>query len=114
MTADAVRKDAAIRAQALIVGARISGLCQAVRTSKAGMDFLVLEKARDVGETTEPRPRRQVRAVARGARTLAPSEARARGALRAQRVEQPPRPARAVSCPSHPARSAQGQLLLTS
>jgi cation diffusion facilitator CzcD-associated flavoprotein CzcO len=51
MTADTTGNDAAIRVQALIIGAGISGLCQAVRMEKAGMDFLVLEKAQDVGGT---------------------------------------------------------------
>lgn len=43
--------DKVIRRQSLIIGAGISGLGQAVRMSKAGIDFLILEKAQDVGGT---------------------------------------------------------------
>ena len=40
-----------VRTDALIVGAGISGLCQAVEFSRAGVDYLLLEKADDLGGT---------------------------------------------------------------
>jgi cation diffusion facilitator CzcD-associated flavoprotein CzcO len=42
-------EDDTIRKQALIIGAGIAGIGQAVQLSKAGIDFLILEKAHDVG-----------------------------------------------------------------
>ncbi|MGW3150972.1 flavin-containing monooxygenase [Streptomyces sp. NPDC001177] len=40
-----------VRTQAIIIGAGISGLCQAVHMARANVDFVVLEKADDVGGT---------------------------------------------------------------
>jgi cyclohexanone monooxygenase len=52
MTGEAApREDKTVRKQALIIGAGIAGISQAVQLSKAGVDFLILEKATDVGGT---------------------------------------------------------------
>ncbi|MEK8173469.1 NAD(P)-binding protein [Streptomyces sp. M19] len=40
-----------VRTDAVIVGAGMSGLCQAVEFARAGVDFVVLEKADDLGGT---------------------------------------------------------------
>lgn len=40
-----------VRTDAVIVGAGMSGLCQAVEFSRAGVDFVLLEKADDLGGT---------------------------------------------------------------
>lgn len=45
----AAGKDNAVRTQTIIIGAGIAGIGQAVQLSRAGIDFLILEKGQDVG-----------------------------------------------------------------
>ncbi len=52
MTGDTLPgKDEATRKQVLIIGAGIAGISQAIQLRMAGLDFLILEKAQDIGGT---------------------------------------------------------------